>query len=111
MNLCVPRSMPLAQATTGVGSCQMRRQRGRRLAQILRRHRQQYDIGARGLRDVAGHVDAGFEADAGQPQIFVGRLHPRHAGRAAPVEHDAASGARGDAGQRRAPGAGADHGD
>jgi len=53
----------------------------------------------------------GLEATAGQPQIFVSRLHPRDAGRATTTERDAAACARGDASKRGAPGAGADHGD
>ena len=51
MNLCVPRSMPLAQAITGVPRRSAGASRGRDRAQLLRGHRQQDRIGSASARD------------------------------------------------------------
>ena len=111
MNWCVPRSMPLAQAMTGVAAGEMRRKRGRppradaapasRSAMISARAgsamscvttmlRSRRTPGSRGLSRVAAIAAA----------VAASRAY----------SVDLAPGARGDAGQRRAPGAGADHG-
>ena len=69
-------------------------------------------MSARGRgRDSVGDLDAVVETHAGQPRIGMRRLHLRGAVGVARIEHDIAAGARGDARQRRAPGARADHRD
>ena len=89
----------------------MRRKRGDRRAQTLRRRRDQDDIRARGEADIVGDLDVRFQLHAGQFWIDAGGGDLGRDGRAARAEHDLTSGARGNAGKRGAPCAGADHGD
>jgi hypothetical protein len=116
MNLWVPRSMPLAQAITGVAFGQMRRQRGDGLAQILRGHRDQDDVGARAASAIRDRWSRSMRASSARPAAADFRVAaPAICARRAPalraIQHDVAPGPRGDAGQRRAPRAGADHRD
>ena len=105
----VPRSMPLAQAITGVPSARCGASAAIAVRAALRRHREHDDVGARQRRAMS--CDTMMPRSSGMP----GRrgLSPRccdrlrrspHRGHAASLP----SGARGGAGQRRAPGAGAD---
>ena len=74
MNLCVPRSMPLAQAITGVPAASSGAITVRGLAQVLRRHRQQDGVVAPDLRAQRRDADALVEPHAGQARA----LAPAH---------------------------------
>ncbi len=73
MNLCVPRSMPLAQATTGTPLATCALQRGRGGAQFLRRHHEKHGVGVRRIRDGAGRGNTRVELDAGQTRALARR--------------------------------------
>ena len=111
MNLRLLRSMPLAQAITGVParSCGADDARGR--AQLLRRHRQQDRVVAADLGAHRGDADALVEPHSRQPRALA-PVHQRiGAGAIAGGEHDRPAGARDHVGERDAPGAGSDDGD
>ena len=111
MNRWVPRSMPLAQATTGVA--------GLRCGASVVAASRKFCAGvasrmmsARAAHsDVGGDVDTGVEAHAGQLWILSRRLHLRGAFGASRIQHDLAAGAHRGACERGAICATADHRD
>ena len=111
MNLWVPRSMPLAQATSGVAVGEMRGERGDRGAQILRRRRDQDQLGLGGEPDIVRHRDGRIECVPRAILDCCAWRRSRLRLRVARAENHVASGARGNAGQRGPPRAGADDGD
>ena len=110
MKACEPRSMPLAQVTSGAdpGS---RASRACGLARGLRGRRDQ-DRGRAGEPVEVGRRRDGFgEAHARQPVAEPCRLERRHRLGVAAPQHDGRAGRGGGVGERHAPGAGARHTD
>ncbi len=89
----------------------VRRERDRGRAQVLRRHGEQHRGGRFHVRDGAGRRDAFVEPDAGQARVLARRGQLRHHRGVARPQRHVASGARRAVGKRRAPCAGSDHRD
>ena len=70
MKRCVPRSMPLAQATTGTPALTCGASAIAAVRRVLRRHGEQHRVGARHVGDRAGRGDAVVKPDAGQARVF-----------------------------------------
>ena len=88
-----------------------RRQRARGLSQLLGGNREQHRVLRRKRVTDRRNGDAFVDADAGQPRAFAPLAQRLRAAAVARIKRDAAAGARDHVRQRRAPGAGADHGD
>ena len=106
MNACVPRSMPLAQVTSGAdpGGGEPRRHFATRLGG----RRDENRVTARepaSRSDVA--VDRAGQIDAGQPVAAPGPCDGPHSCVIAAPQDDRAAGGRGRVRERNAPGAGA----
>ena len=80
-------------------------------AQMLRGHDDQDSVGAGGRSEIGGDRDARRERNAGQARILAGTCDTRRVLGIAGIERHGTPGARGDGGERRAPGSGADDGD
>ena len=108
----MPRSMPLAQTTSGARGRQRRGDRLRCRPHRLGRHHEQRRVGIGEVGEVGGRPDALMQAHAGEVAGVLARL--AQAPGAVCVAHpetDLASGERRRIGERRPPGAAADDGD